>query len=75
MIDLKEKRETIKAADISPQELWWKKNLLAAYKEIEELRQQRANLLVVDHLGTCYKNLRMGDCNCGLDEAMELWGE
>lgn len=24
-----------------------------------------------DHLGTCYANLRMGDCNCGLDQALQ----
>lgn len=24
-----------------------------------------------DHLGTCYKNLRIGDCNCGFKQALE----
>lgn len=39
-IDIKSKRKTIEAADISPQEEWWKKNLLEAYTEIENLKQQ-----------------------------------
>ena len=24
-----------------------------------------------DHLGTCYKNLRIGDCNCGFEQALK----
>ncbi len=23
-----------------------------------------------EHLGTCYKNLKMGECNCGLEQAI-----
>jgi len=24
-----------------------------------------------DHLGTCYKNLKIGDCNCGFEKALK----
>ncbi len=44
-IDIKQKRKTIEVADLSPQEEWWKKNLLEAYTEIGNLKQQRDDLL------------------------------
>jgi len=38
-------------------------------ERIEELKT--ALRKYSDHLGACYKNLKIGDCNCGFEQALK----